>query len=31
MFVLGYVSGIISVGFVVIIFMSVEVIKEWWR
>ena len=31
MFILGFVSGIIAVGFVVIIFMSVEVIKEWFR
>jgi len=31
MFILGFVSGIIAVGLVVVMFMTVDIIKEWWR
>lgn len=31
MFILGFVSGIIAVGFVVIALMAVDIVKEWFR
>lgn len=31
MFILGFVSCLFAVGFVVIAFMTVEIIKEWFR
>ena len=31
MFILGFTAGIVSVGFVVVAFMTVEIIKEWFR
>lgn len=31
MFILGFMAGIFAVGFIVIAFMAVDVIKEWFR
>ena len=31
MFILGFIAGIVSVGFVVVAFMAVDVIKECYR
>lgn len=31
MFILGFVTCMFAVSFIVIAFMGVEIVKDWWR